>query len=80
MINNPATIFCTWLAFAHAPNGGESLYLDDTQAQEFNTDPDAYVARHYGMVKDDYLEWCRLDGMALCGGVTKRGRQCRAER
>jgi hypothetical protein len=59
------------------PGGRVNIELDDAQAAEYNTDPDAYAARHLGLTKFEYVLWVDLDGAPLCGARTQGGDLCR---
>jgi hypothetical protein len=60
------------------PCGGCTLWLSENEAREFKADPDLYAAHYLGLTKEEYLEWIRLEGAALCSERTKSGAQCRA--
>jgi len=59
------------------PGGRVKIELDDAQAAEYNTDPDAYAARYLGLTKFEYVLWVDLDGAPLCGARTQGGDLCR---
>jgi hypothetical protein len=40
-------------------------------------DSDAFAGELCGLTKEHYREWVALDGVALCGGMTKTGKPCR---
>ena len=46
-INSPAEP--VWVANIRCPWGGESLYLSEEEAAEFNSDPDGHAAKHFGV-------------------------------
>ena len=57
--------------------GEMTIELDEDQAAEYNTDPDAYAARYLGLAKFEYLLWVDLGGAPLCGARTAGGELCR---
>jgi hypothetical protein len=73
--NSPAEQI--WRINVAVPGGGNTLFLDDEEAERYNTDPDAYAASHFGWSKIEYLQWVDLDGAPLCGHLTKGGDLCR---
>jgi hypothetical protein len=74
-INSPAEP--VWVANIRCPWGGESLYLSEEEASEFNSDPDGHAAKHFGISKLEYIEWLNCDGAPLCKHRTKGGDRCR---
>ncbi len=66
-----------WVANIKCPWGGESLYLDEDEARQFNSDPDQGAANHFGISKLEYIEWFSCDGAPLCKHRTKSGDLCR---
>src|SRR5262245_52908727 len=68
----------------HSPSGetdgarGEDLWLTLDEVDVFKANPDAFAAAYYSLTVDEYREWIALEGKALCGAKTKRGRECRA--
>ncbi len=74
-INSPATQI--WIAHVVTPAGAENLYLDDDEARQFNENPDAFAAKHFGLSKIDYIQWIGCDGAPLCKHRTKTGDLCR---
>jgi hypothetical protein len=75
MINGPAGP--QYEACVAVPGGSRSLHIDESQIPEYNANPDAFVAKHFGMTVQEYREWVQLDGMPLCGTITKKGSFCR---
>lgn len=60
-----------------APGGGFNLWLTSDEVHEYNSDPDLYVARHLGFATaEQYREWVKTEGTALCSERTKSGRLC----
>lgn len=66
-----------WRTNIAVPGGGNTLYLDNEEAEHYNADPDAFAASHFGLSKIEYLQWVDLDGAPLCGHRTKGGDLCR---
>ena len=73
--NSPAEQ--VWRTDVAVPGGGNTLYLNDEEADRYNADPDAYAASHFGLSKIEYLQWIDLEGAPLCGHRTKGGDLCR---
>jgi hypothetical protein len=57
--------------------GGESIYLNKEEAEQYNADPDDYAARHFGISKREYREWIECGGTALCSQRTRAGKLCK---
>jgi hypothetical protein len=60
-----------WRTNIAVPGGGNSLYLDDEEAERYNADPGAFAASHFGLSTIEYLQWVVLEGAPLCGHRTK---------
>lgn len=73
--NKPAEAI--WIANVIMPTGGRDLYLDEDEAKIYNSDPDAYAAKSFGLTKIEYLQWLDSDGAPLCGHRTAGGDLCR---
>jgi hypothetical protein len=55
------------------------MFLDREQMLIYNEDPDLYMAKTFGFdTTKDYFEFEDNYGVALCGGMTKRGKPCEA--
>jgi hypothetical protein len=74
-LNSPDVCCC---ANVRIPGGGRDIWFGESAADEFKADPDRFAAREFGLTKEEYLEWIRLEGAALCSERTKTGAQCRA--
>ena len=62
-----------WIA---GPN--RNIWFEDReQFEEYSRDPEAWSAKYVGLSVEDYREWIRLKGRALCGATTKGGKPCR---
>lgn len=67
-----------WIANVITVWGGEDLYLyEDAEVDQYNADPDAYAASHFGLTKIEYYEWLDTDGSPLCSHRTAGGDRCR---
>ncbi|MCQ4191017.1 hypothetical protein [Methylocystis suflitae] len=58
---------------------GYALTLSRAELEPYNADPDAFVAAHFGLTKDEYREWVRCDGRALCSERTTSGALCNVD-
>jgi hypothetical protein len=67
-----------YLVTGQTPLGDHDIWLGEDQLDEYRADPDLFVARELGVTKEEYLEWMKLGGAALCGARTKAGQPCRA--
>jgi hypothetical protein len=59
-----------------APGGGHTIGLTAGEASTYDSHPDSFAAQHFGLTIDQYREWVRLDGAALCGATTRAGKPC----
>jgi hypothetical protein len=77
-LNGPHEVRVAYVARAAEPGGGTQIFLDSAeQAAEWDRDPDAFAARHLAFPSTTaYREWVALDGIALCGSMTSKGRMC----
>jgi len=63
-----------WIA---GPN--RNIWFEDReQFEEYSRDPEAWSAKYVGLSVEDYREWIRLKGRALCGATTKGGKPCQS--
>jgi hypothetical protein len=70
--NSPAEQ--VWHTNIAVPGVGNTLYLDDEEAERYNADPDAYAASQFGLSKIEYLQWVELEGgAALWSANQERG-------
>ena len=54
------------------------LHLSLDELAVYNKDPDAFVAARFDISVAAYREWCEMEGVALCGATTRKGKPCRA--
>jgi hypothetical protein len=73
--NKPAS--AVWIAEIAIPGGWNQLILSEAEARNYDTDPDLYAARHFGLTKIEYLQWIDLDGAPLCSHRTRGGDLCK---
>ena len=67
----------SFAAHISSVGGYENILLDSAQdVAAFLADRDQFAADYYGVTKDVYFEWLRLDGVARCGGTTAEGSRC----
>lgn len=59
------------------PGGGRNILLKVDDLEDFVTDEVGFSARFFGVSKEQYLEWLRLDGAVQCSAKTKSGERCR---
>jgi MT-A70 len=77
-INSPAFLEQYYATSIYTPAGGANLYLSHDEAVQYNADPDLFAAKYLGFNSvDEYREWIKLSGMALCSERTRSGRLCR---
>ena len=64
-----------WTVTPHGPGGSAGmLWLDRDEVEQYNADPDGYVAKELGFTSvDEYREWVAVDGTALCCERTRAG-------
>ncbi len=55
----------------------EYLCVSEGALSEFLSDPDSFAAKYFGLSLDQYIEWIDVNGCALCGCKTKKGKPCR---
>jgi hypothetical protein len=79
-LNDPVTE-PEYIWSAHVACGGcsgRTLYLDPDDVDQYNADPDLFVAKHFGFeTVDEYREWVEARGSALCSERTAAGKLCR---
>ena len=66
-----------WVANVITVWGGENIFMKQEEAAEYEADPDAYAAKHFGLTKIEYYQWLDTEGSPLCGHRTARGDTCR---
>lgn len=66
-----------WVANVITVWGGENLFMSQEEAADYETDRDAYAAKHFGLTKIEYYQWLDTEGSPLCGHRTMRGDTCR---
>jgi hypothetical protein len=79
MINSPTVYIETLISISLAtPWGGECMYVSegDPRIATYEADPDSFAAKHFGLSKNDYVEWIKFGGMPRCGARTRKGTLC----
>lgn len=64
-------------ASVSAPWGSETITLSSRQALAYLEDPIGLTACSFGLSVSEYEQWVALDGRAVCGALTAKGRRCR---
>lgn len=59
------------------PGGADTIALSPGQALTYLNDPTGLAASYFGLSVSEYEQWVALDGRAICGAVTAKGRRCR---
>jgi hypothetical protein len=72
---NPTDV--TYIVCLRTVGGGETLFLGRRELDQYNRDPDAFAARHFGL-KDvaEYHEWIASNGTSLCSERMRNGKLC----
>lgn len=60
------------------PAGKVAVALSKDQVLQYVKDPVGFLAEHYGVSKQDYLEWHRSGYIVRCAGITGKGKRCMA--
>ncbi len=77
-INGPGIVHTQREANVRVPGGARAFILTDEERVAFDADPDGWAALKLGCVsRSEYREWVALDGTALCGARTSKGKPCR---
>jgi hypothetical protein len=59
------------------PAGAETVALSAREALAYLDDPIGLTASFFGLSVSEYEQWVALDGRAICGKLTAKGRRCR---
>ncbi len=65
--------YCTHDDYA----GARFITLTEEQVLQYAEDPVGYLAKFYGVTKDEYLGWHRSGYRVQCAGKTRSGKRCR---
>ena len=76
-LNTPCEAYTVYEICVRAPAGARTFPVDAAEASRYNADPDGWAAEEFGLSREEYLEWVRLDGQPLCAGRNRFGRACR---
>lgn len=60
-----------------APHGGADVFLSPKDLLAYRQDPTGFLARHYGVSKQNYLGWHQSNYSVTCAGHTQAGKACR---
>ena len=79
MINKPIPLEALkFTLYLRSINGSERVTANLAVLEEYNADPDAFAARHFGVTVEDYTTWIEQNGTARCGATTSKGRPCKS--
>lgn len=59
------------------PAGAETVALSAREALAYLDDPAGLTASFFDLNVSEYEQWVALDGRAICGALTAKGRRCR---
>lgn len=60
------------------PGGATTLALDKDEIVRYATDPVGFLAKYYGVTREEYLGWHQAGYNVQCGGTTTKGHRCKA--
>lgn len=66
----------TFLVSVPAPGGSTTFALQSGEVPAFIQDRDTFAASHFGVTRQQYLDWVKTDGAPRCGATTKKGTRC----
>lgn len=67
----------TFAVTHEGPSGTESVGVTAEQLAAYVRDPQAWLARHYGVSRIEWMDWQRDRYHVYCSGFTSTGRPCR---
>lgn len=70
-------IYSDLLCEVDIPGGTDKLFLEGSEYEAFQKDPEGYYAAMHGATKEDYETWLSVEGTARCGALTAKGSRCR---
>ena len=60
-----------------SPYGIKSVPMPAEDVAAYSLDPVEYIAKYYGVTKNQYLSWHRFSYCVLCADITVEGNSCR---
>ena len=73
LVENDVSFSCS-----HPDHSGQrTFHLSPEQLLIYLQDPPAYLARRYGVTRQQYLEWHQSDYSVKCSGKTAKGKPCK---
>jgi len=66
----------SFVTYVRAPGGSATISLEPDDVFAFVQDRDAFAAKHFGVTRQQYLDWVETDGAPRCGATTKKGTRC----
>ena len=66
----------SFVSYVSSPGGSTTIGLEPDDVPAFIQDRDTFAAKHFGVTRQQYLDWVATDGAPRCGAVTKRGTRC----
>jgi hypothetical protein len=58
-------------------SGQRTIFLSAEQLMKYIADPPAYLAQHYGVTRQQYLDWHQSDYSVKCCAKTSAGKPCK---
>ena len=58
-------------------SGAQTVHLEANRLEAYIADPVAFFAKHYGITKEEYLDWHRSEYRVQCAGKTSAGKRCK---
>ncbi|MBZ9757844.1 hypothetical protein LB524_21390 [Mesorhizobium sp. ESP6-5] len=66
----------SFVSYVRAPGGSTTIVLEPNDVPAFIEDRDSFAAKHFGVSRQQYLDWVETDGAPRCGATTKKGTRC----
>lgn len=58
------------------PQGNQMVFLTEAEKDSYQSDPDGFASRYFGLDRAEYQEWMRMNGAPLCASTTQEGGLC----
>jgi hypothetical protein len=66
----------SFVSHVRSPGGSTAVVLAPDDVSQFIQDRDTFAAQHFGVSRQQYLDWVETDGAPRCGATTKKGKRC----